>query len=217
METLLYFALVAAFIAFGEFISTRTRAAIPSVFASACCFIVAFWTFAPKDLVTKASFNPAFVSVAISLLLVHLGTLMNLKKLFEQWRAVSISLLGVVGTLTIALTLGRVLFDHATVIAVTPPLVGGVVASLLMTNALTAKGLTTLVALPVSMFVLHSFAGYPIAAWCLRREGRRLLTQTPENASRSRRSRQRTRAVVDRLHRRRRRATQRHAAPATSG
>ena len=57
METLLYFALVAAFIAFGEFISTRTRAAIPSVFASACCFIVAFWTFAPKDLVTKASFN----------------------------------------------------------------------------------------------------------------------------------------------------------------
>lgn len=185
METLLYFALVAAFIAFGEFISTRTRAAIPSVFASACCFIVAFWTFAPKDLVTKASFNPAFVNVAISLLLVHLGTLMNLKKLFEQWRAVSISLLGVVGTLTIALTLGRALFDHATVIAVTPPLVGGVVASLLMTNALTAKGLTALVALPVSMFVLHSFAGYPIAAWCLRREGRRLLTQTPENATSS--------------------------------
>lgn len=183
MENLLCFALVALFIAFGEFISTRTKASIPSIFASACCFLVAFWTFAPKDLVAKASFGPAYINIAISLLLVHLGTLMNLRKLFEQWRSVSISLLGVAGTLTIALTLGRSLFDHATVIAVTPPMVGGVVAALLMTNALTAKGLTALVAMPVAMFVLHGFAGYPITSWCLRREGRRLLAMTPEKTS----------------------------------
>jgi len=170
------FLIVVAFLAIGEFVSTKTKAYIPSVFVAALCFLIGFWTFAPKDLVTQASFGPSFVSISMSLLLVHLGTLMSLKKLIEQWKAVVIAVVGICGTVLVTMTIGRALFDYHVVVAVTPPLTGGIVAALLMSQALTAKGLPALAVLPVAMFVMHSFVGYPITSWCLKREGSRLIS-----------------------------------------
>lgn len=175
MNILFAFALVTIFLAFGEFVGTRTKAYVPAIFVSAMCFLLGFWTFLPKDVVVAASFGKEFVTVCMSLLLVHLGTLMNLKKLFAQWKAVSIAVVGVTGTLLIALSIGRMLFDHQVVVSVTPPMVGGIVAAVLMTQALTAKGFAALVSLPIAMFVLHTFAGFPLISWNLKREGQRLI------------------------------------------
>lgn len=183
MNILYAFAIVSIFMALGEFVSTRTKAYIPAIFVSAMCFLIGFWTFIPKDIVAVASFGKEFVTVCMSLLLVHLGTLMNLKKLFEQWKAITIALVGVAGTLIIALTIGRMLFDHQVVISVTPPMVGGIVAALLMSQALTAKGFAALVAMPIAMFVLHSFAGYPLISWFLKREGNRLIADYRTNGA----------------------------------
>ena len=175
MNYLYSFMIVVAFMALGELISTRTKAYIPSMFVAATCFMVGFWTFLPKDVVATASFNVSFVSICMTLLLVHLGTLMNLRKLLQQWKAVVVALCGITGTIIISMTIGRLLFDHNVVIAITPPLVGGVVATTLMSKALMDKGLLALAALPVAMFVMHSFAGYPVTSWCLKRESNRLL------------------------------------------
>ncbi len=183
MNILYAFAVVSIFMALGEFVSTRTKAYVPAIFVSAMCFLIGFWTFIPKDIVAVASFGKEFVTVCMSLLLVHLGTLMNLKKLFEQWKAITIALVGVAGTLIIALTIGRMLFDHQVVISVTPPMVGGIVAALLMSQALTAKGFAALVAMPIAMFVLHSFAGYPLISWFLKREGNRLIADYRTNGA----------------------------------
>lgn len=169
------FLIVAVFLSIGEFIATKTKAYIPSVFVTALCFLIGFWTFVPKGVVTQASFGKEFVSVCMSLLLVHLGTLMSLKKLIEQWKAVVIAVVGICGTVLITMTIGRLFFDYHVVVAVTPPLTGGIVAALLMSQALTAKGLAALAAMPVAMFVMHSFVGYPITSWCLKREGSRLI------------------------------------------
>jgi hypothetical protein len=169
------FLVVTAYLAFGEFVATRTKAFVPSVFVAAFCFMIGYWTFAPKDLVATASFVPGFVSVCMSLLLVHMGTLMSVKKLIDQWKAVLVALFGVCGTILISMTIGRMIFGHTIVVAVTPPLTGGILAALLMSQALTAKGLVALAAMPVAMFVMHSFVGYPLTSWCLKREGNRIL------------------------------------------
>ncbi|MDF7672287.1 hypothetical protein PT281_03295 [Lactobacillus sp. ESL0701] len=168
------FAVVMLFIMIGEWVSSLTNAYVPSVFITAVLFAVGFWTFLPKNVVAKASFGPDFANICISLLLVHLGTLMNLKELIQQWKAVCISLLGVAGTLLLTLTIGTKIFDWHTVIAAVPPLTGGLVSALLMTNGLKAAGITSLVALPIAMFVMHSVVGYPLTAWMLKREGRRV-------------------------------------------
>ncbi|MDF7683352.1 hypothetical protein PT287_07535 [Lactobacillus sp. ESL0679] len=174
MYAALSFAVVMLFIMIGEWVSSLTNAYVPSVFITAVLFAIGYWTFLPKDVVAKASFGPDFANICISLLLVHLGTLMNLKELIQQWKAVCISLLGVAGTLLLTLTIGTKIFDWHTVIAAVPPLTGGLVSALLMTNGLKAVGITSLVALPIAMFVMHSVVGYPLTAWMLKREGRRV-------------------------------------------
>lgn len=167
----------------GEWVSSATHAYIPSVFVSAVLFVIGFWTIMPKNIVATASYDTSFVSICISLLLVHLGTLMSLKELIAQWKAVCIALLGVCGTLVLTLCIGTFIFDWHTVVAAVPPLTGGLVSALLMTSGLKAQGITALVALPVSMFVIHSVVGYPLTAVLLKQEGRRLTKEFRANGS----------------------------------
>lgn len=174
MTYLLSFTVVMIFMLIGEWASAATKAFVPSIFITAVLFAIGFWTILPKNIVTQASYTPQFVGVAMSLLLVQMGSLMNLKELLNQWKAVCIALLGVCGTLLFTLAIGSMFFDWKTVVAAVPPLTGGIVAALLMTNGLKAAGVTALVALPVSMFIMHSMIGYPLTAVLLRKEGQRL-------------------------------------------
>ena len=75
------------------------------------------------------------------------------------------------------MTIGTAIFDWHTVVAAVPPLTGGIVAAVLMADGLKAAGIMSLVALPVSMFVLHSLLGYPLTSVLLKKEGRRLLKE----------------------------------------
>ncbi|WP_165206587.1 hypothetical protein [Weissella sagaensis] len=177
MEFLGAFLIVMVFMFVGEWVSSLTKAYVPSIFISAVLFTIGFWTILPKDIVAKASFGGEFVGVCIPILLVHLGTMMNIRQLLNQWRAVTIALSGTLVTIILTLTIGTVLFDWHTVIAAIPPLTGGLVSALLMTDGLKAAGLSSLVALPVSMFIMHSMIGYPLTSVMLKKEGRRLLRE----------------------------------------
>lgn len=152
---------VMGFMMVGEWVSTRSKAYIPSVFITAVLFLIGFWTIVPKNIVPQASFGTQFIAITQAVLLVHMGTLMNLKLLLKQWRAVLIALAGVVGTVTWAMGIGIMLFSWQTVVASVPPLTGGLVAAFLMTGGLKAQGIVTLAAYPVAMFVMHSMLGYP--------------------------------------------------------
>jgi Na+/glutamate symporter len=50
-----------------------------------------------------------------------------------------------------------------------------------MSDGLKANGFTALVALPIAMFVIHSFFGYPLTSMCLKREGRIVLEDFRKN------------------------------------
>lgn len=183
MNFLIAFTVVMVFMTVGEWVAAATRAFIPSVFITAVLFVIGFWTVLPKNVVATASFGSGFITICIALLLVHLGTLMNLRELLAQWKAVCIALLGVCGTLLLTLTLGTLIFDWKTVVAAVPPLTGGLVSALLMSSGLKAQGLTTLVALPVAMFVIHSVVGYPLTSVLLKQESHRLLKLFRANGS----------------------------------
>lgn len=174
---LIAFTIVMCFLFIGEWVTTATKAYLPSIFVTAILFVAGFWTVLPKTVVSLATFGKGFSAVAIGLLLVHLGTLMNLHELIDQWRAVCIALLGVCGTIALTLTIGTLIFDWHTVVAAVPPLTGGLVAALLMTNGLKAAGIASLVALPVSMFIMHSLIGYPLTGWLLKKEGQRVVSE----------------------------------------
>ncbi len=101
--------------------------------------------------------------------------MLSLKELTRQWRSFTIALFGIVGICFGTLALGKMFFEWEMLVIATPPLTGGVVASIIMSEAATAKGLPELAVLAVVMYVMQGFVGYPLTAVVLRLEGKSLL------------------------------------------
>lgn len=174
MEIIIGFTIILAILVIGDTISTATKAVIPSVFVQALLFMVGFWTILPKDIVTTAGFANLSL-LAMYLLITHMGTMLDLKQLIDQWKTVVIACAGLVGIILGTMTLGRMVFGSDIAFIATPPLTGGTVATLLMGDAAKAKGLEDLIVLPILVYVGQGFVGYPLTSFMLKREDRRLL------------------------------------------
>ena len=176
MDMMMALCLVLLALTLGDVISAMTKAFVPSVFVSAIIFVIGFWTIFPADIVDLSGIGNPLAQLAILLLITHMGTLMSLKELASQWRTIIISLAGIVGICIGAVALGTVVFDWETAIIATPPLTGGLVASIMMADAATAKGLNDLAVLAILVYVAQGFAGYPLTSILLRKEGNKLLS-----------------------------------------
>ena len=175
MDMILAFVLILATLAIGEIISIRTKAIVPSVFVTALLFLVGYWTIFPADILELAGFGPTIIRISMMLLIIHMGTMISMRELIAQWKTFAISIIGISGICFGTLVLGRLFFPWDMLVVATPPLTGGVVASVIMSQAATDKGLPTLAVLAVGMYVMQGFAGYPLTALTLNIEGKRLL------------------------------------------
>lgn len=165
----------------GEAVSIRTKAWIPSIFISGLLFLIGYWTFFPKEIVAIAGIPPAVVTMLIYLLIVNMGTLLSLQELKVQWKTILIALAGIVGIIAALFSIGMLLFDFETVVVAIPPLVGGVVSALIMSEGAEAAGLPTLAVFAIVIYVMQGFAGYPLTSIMLKREGRSLLEKYRNN------------------------------------
>lgn len=169
--------IVLAILYIGDIVATRTKAWIPSVFVCAVLFLIGYWTFFPKDIVSITGIGPVVATMLMYLLITNMGTLLSLKELKNQWKAIVISLAGIVGIIAILFTIGAMIFDLKTMIVAVPPLVGGVVAALVMSEGASAAGLEDLAVFAIVIYVIQGFAGYPITSIVLKREAKRLLKE----------------------------------------
>lgn len=177
MPQLLAFAILALILFIGDAVSTRTKSWLPSVFVCAVLFLLGYWTFFPTDIVALAGFQTPIVFLAMYLLITNMGTLLSFEELARQWRTVVVALSGIVGIVALLMTLGAAVLDFQTVVVATPPLVGGVVASLIMSQAAAEAGLASLSVLAILIYVMQGFVGYPLTAVMLKREGNRVLAR----------------------------------------
>lgn len=165
----------------GEAVSIRTKAWIPSIFISGLLFLFGYWTFFPTEIVAIAGVPPAVVTMLIYLLIVNMGTLLSLQELKAQWKTILIALSGILGIIAALFGIGMLLFDFETVVVAIPPLVGGVVSALIMSEGAEAAGLPTLAVFAIVIYVMQGFAGYPLTSIMLKREGRSLLQKYRNN------------------------------------
>lgn len=166
----------------GDWLSRLTRGWVPSVFISAVLLLLSFWTFLPKDVVADAKILPIGSTVAIFLLIAHMGTLFSLKRLLEQWKTVVICLAGLAGMCLAAWFVAPFFIDRTFVITGIPPLAGGIVATTMMQKAAQEAGLASAAVFAISMYCIQGFAGYPLTAICLKREAKRLLNEARSGA-----------------------------------
>lgn len=173
----LAFVICAVVYVIGEWVSTATKAWVPSVFVTAVVLLIGYWTVLPKELVTEAGLIPFANTIGIYLLITHIGTIISLKQLMQQWKTVVVCLVGLGGMIAIGYFVAPMFMDKTLVIAGLPPLTGGIVAATTMSDAAKKAGLTVASVFAIAMYCVQGFAGYPLTALCLQKEGRRLLKE----------------------------------------
>ena len=162
--------------AIGDTIGTLTKAWVPSVFVVAILFLLGYWTFFPKDIVTLGGLGaPLGGTLAIMICITHMGTSISLEELKKQWKIIVICLAGLAGMIAACLIICPIFVDRNYIISGLPPLTGGIVAATMMQEAAANLGLEKAAVLAICMYVCQGFAGYPLTAVMLKREGRNLL------------------------------------------
>ena len=159
----------------GEYVAKITKAWVPSVFVTAVVLLIGYWTIIPQEVVSDSMLIPFGSTIGIYLLITHMGTVISLKQLIQQWRTIVVCLSGLAGMMLLGYFVAPLLIDKTLVIAGLPPLTGGIVAATMMQSAAQEAGLEVAAVFAIAMYCIQGFAGYPITAICLQTEGKRLL------------------------------------------
>lgn len=175
MAQMTAFTLLVGILYIGDIVSSKTKAWISSVFVCALLFIVGYWTFFPENIVEIAGIPPVVATLLMYLLITNMGTLLSIRELVNQWKTIVVTLSGILGIVVLLLTVGLLIFDLKTILVAVPPLVGGVVSSLIMSETAQTAGLTSLSVLAILIYVMQGFAGYPLTSIMLKKEGQRML------------------------------------------
>ncbi|MEG1911212.1 MAG: hypothetical protein RR091_01855 [Cloacibacillus sp.] len=176
MNSIEAFLILAIVYYIGEFVGTKTKAWVPSVFVIATLFLLGFWSFFPKDIVALAGMGaPLGGTLVIMLCITHMGTIISVRQLLDQWKIICVTLAGLAGMVALCWFVCIPLVGRAYVIAGLPPLTGGIVAATMMNTAAEARGMTAAAVLAIAMYAVQGFFGYPLTAICLKLEGRKLL------------------------------------------
>lgn len=174
MNGLLAILVILIAFAAGDFVSYKTKATFSMLFTTAVIFLLAFWAGLPSTIFTDSGLLTIGM-LTMSLLLVNMGTLISLKELAQQWKTVLIALSAVVGIGIFVYLLGSPLFGKEMAAAAAPPISGGVVAALIVSEAAKAKALDSIAVFATLLLVTQTFFGTPVASFCLKKEARRVL------------------------------------------
>ena len=181
----LAFIICAAAYLIGDAVSNLTKAWIPSVFVTAVVLLIGYWTVIPQTVVSDSMLIPFGSTIGIYLLLVHMGTIISLKQLAEQWKTIVICLVGLLGMCLCSWLIAKPIIGREFVVAGLPPLTGGIVAAVTMQSAAQAKGLEEAALFAIAMYCVQGFAGYPLTAVCLQLEGKKLLKDYRANGGKA--------------------------------
>lgn len=128
----------------GEVISTATKAFVPSMFITAVLFVLGFWTYLPTDILQQAGIASNLPTFLVMMMVVHLGTMLDIQELIDQWKTVVVTLAGMLGILVVILTVGTVILGKETAAVAAPPLTGGFVAAMMMQSVAPTEHLAIL-------------------------------------------------------------------------
>lgn len=161
----------------GEWVADISKAWIPSVLVTAILFLIGYWTVFPATLNDDTGLASFASTIGVLMFITHIGTVISLKQLIEQWKTVVVCLAGLAGMVALCWFICPLIMEKTLVIAGLPPLTGGIVAALTMQKAATAAGLKEAAVFAIAMYSVQGLAGYPITALCLHAEGKRLIKE----------------------------------------
>ena len=168
------FCVLLAIFALGEIVAEKTRAILSATLVIAVVLLIAFWCGLPADIFNTAAVT-AIGNILVGVLITSMGTMIDFPELKRQWKTVVISLICVICAVALIVVLCPVLIGHDMAIAGAPIFAGANTAALLMTSALTEKGLADLSSFVILVLVAQNFVGIPVASILLRKDAQNFL------------------------------------------
>jgi hypothetical protein len=160
--------------AIGDYVSSKTKAVFSMMFVTGAVFLFGFWLGLPTTIFKSTALDPYFGFV-MPFILVHMGTLMKVRSLLNEWKTVTVAFLGLVGLSVGLYFIAGPIIGHIMALTAAGPISGGIVATYIVREAADSMGFTELAVFAALLLVIQTFVGLPVASWCLKREGRRLL------------------------------------------
>lgn len=106
----------------GECLSRLTKGNVSSLMFASAIFLFGFWLNILPDNVTSApGLAAAMSNFGVGLLIVNLGTLIDLEDMIKEWKTVVVALLGMVGVVIGPFTIGAMLFGREWALTAVPP------------------------------------------------------------------------------------------------
>ena len=179
LDYMIYFSIVLGLFVIGDWLGIWTKAKLSSIFVVLISFMLLFlFKVIPADIIDRAGLTAAS-KWATPILVFHMGTMINLRQLLDEWRTVVTSVIGmiaaIIGILLVIPLIGR----DAALVSI-PVINGALVATQIMTDAAVAKGLTVAAVLPAVVFAVQKFVGTPIVSRCGLMEAQNLLADFRE-------------------------------------
>lgn len=164
-----------ALIALGEVISTLSKARIPMLLTAMVSFLLLKWFGVfPKNILDSAVI-PSLGALAIAPAIMHMGTMMPLATLKKQWKAVVISIFGIMGSTVAILTIVSLVYDFRIAASGVGPISGGIVALLITIDKLKELHLGYLIVLPALVQGLQGVIGLPLSSIIMKRYSKHYL------------------------------------------
>lgn len=170
------FAVVAAVYAVSEWLSVKSKGTISSLIIASVLFIIGFWSgLFPDDITNQTGLLVVMSSFGVALLITNLGTLIDMEDLCREWRTVVIALGGILGIAVVCFTVGTWLFGREYALTAAPPISGGTIAGIIVSEAAQQAGRPELGAFAILVLAFQKFFGMPIATLCLKHDLNRKL------------------------------------------
>ena len=165
------FAVIALAFVIGEFLSRKTNGFVSSMVFG--CF-VAMGLFCsgeiPATIAVDSTLLPTLNATGVAMLLVNMGTSIEIEDLLAEWKTVVVCCAGLVGIGVLAFTAGTMLFGREYALTAAPVVSGGVIAFQIVSEAANVAGKPAFAGFAALVLAFQSMVGMPVASFCLKKE-----------------------------------------------
>jgi hypothetical protein len=167
------------YLAIGDVISLKTRAFLPSIFVFSLLVLLTSWAgLIPPQIFVLSGASSPLTSVVSLLIVVDMGTSMNISDIVKNWRVAIIGLVAIGGAAICVLGIGTQIFGWQSAVVSAPVVAGGIVASLEMQNAAKEVGNEGLAIVAALILAFQSFPGFILTPILLKRSMKRQVKAT---------------------------------------
>ena len=171
------FAIVAAIFGLGDVIAEKTKGVFSSVLTAILVLLIlgGALKLLPSNLMELSGLVQLIPTFGMALILVNVGSLLDINDLRSEWKTVIVALCGLVGIVILSLTIGQPLFGREFSLTALAPTAGGIAATMILTEAANQAGRADLASVAAAVMALQILVGLPIASFCLRKEAQRYI------------------------------------------